>query len=144
MQSTFCSWQTLFPRSMPLCFSSRGTMPLEELSFLLTKPVQILHKQDSAQTLSVDLAFANCIINHHAHEMPTDSEALGTTHPLPWSQLWKSNIYSGVTVTMVGSFAFTSSVMNMGRALFVLTARDFSAIRTTQLAVLLICHLLMA
>lgn len=39
---------------------------------------------------------------------------------------------------------FISSAMNTGRVLVVATATHFLAIRTTQLAVLLICHLLMA
>lgn len=47
-------------------------------------------------------------------------------------------------MTVAGSFAFTSAVMNMGRMFTVSPATDFPAIRTTQLAIPLICHLLMA
>ena len=71
-QCTFCSWQTSSPQSRPLCFHSGGTMPLD-VSFLLTKPLQLFWKGDPAQVSLVDLAFVNCIINNCAYEMPVES-----------------------------------------------------------------------
>lgn len=43
-----------------------------------------------------------------------------------------------------GQFSCINSVVSTGRALFASAATDFSAIRTAQLAMLLLCHLLMA
>lgn len=104
-----------------------------------------MERGGSAQPLSVHLAFVKCIINSGALEMPTDASALGSTQALPTlvtamerKHLFRSRPDDG------RQFSCINSVMSTGRVLFASTATEFSAIRTTQLAVLLICHLLMA
>lgn len=48
-------------------------MPLEVSFILLTKALQLFQNQDPAQTLLVNLAFVNHVINNGAYEMPTES-----------------------------------------------------------------------
>lgn len=104
-----------------------------------------MERGGSAQPSSVHLAFVSCIINNRAYEMPTDSSALGSTQAPPSlvtvmerKHLFRSHPDDG------RQFSCINSVVSMGRVLFASTAIDFSAIRTAQLAMLLLCHLLMA
>lgn len=103
-----------------------------------------MERGGSDQPLSVHLAFVNCVTNNGAYEMATDTSALGSTQALSTlvtgmerKHLFRSRHDEG------RQFSCINSEMSMGRVLFASTATDFSAIRTTQLAVLLIGHLLM-